>query len=196
MDKRSYVKRLNRLISKECEITEMETKIARKSAKYWEKITNLKTIMAKQENELRYYRRQVDKIKMQNEKLEAYIHSEEQRLNGIMETVERLREEHEKVKDKQIMKRKLEMDRKEFIRNIKETTQTYFNMDALPQRFEGVRVCETETSSMWIPFSVDAKEWMQYLEEQWSLWQQNHHQEQMELDSAGTKGYQYSEQIS
>lgn len=58
-------------------------------------------------------------------------------------------------------------------------------MEALPHRFQGVRICETENSKFeWRPFAVDAKEWIQYLEEQWSMKLQN----QTNLNSGQPEG--------
>ncbi|XP_075147790.1 spc25 [Haematobia irritans] len=184
MSKYAYAKRLRRMLNNECEIAAMETKIARKSAKCYEKIAFLKTMMVKQENELCTYRREVDRIKYENEKLEEFIQAEEESLKAINENVERLRGDYKKVEEEFLTKRKQELAKKEFIRCLKEATQTYFNMDALPERFQGVRIIETETSCNWEPFSIDGQEWMQYLEEQWSIWQKQNNN--MDINCART----------
>lgn len=41
------------------------------------------------------------------------------------------------------------------IRSIKQATQTYINLNALPQLIQGVTICERETSSEWKPFCID-----------------------------------------
>lgn len=70
-------------------------------------------MLNKQDHELSIYRDEVDRIKLQNEKLEEFIQAEEQRLSGIMQNVERLREEYKQNEQQQIEQRKLELARKE-----------------------------------------------------------------------------------
>lgn len=70
-------------------------------------------MLNKQDHELSIYRDEVDRIKLQNEKLEEFIQAEEERLSGIMQNVERLREEYKQNEQQQIEQRKLELARKE-----------------------------------------------------------------------------------
>ncbi|XP_073815653.1 spc25 [Musca autumnalis] len=167
MSKYEFAKRLKRMLNNECEITEMETHVARKCAKHYEQMTQLKTMLNKQEHELSRYRDEVLKIKKQTEKLEEFVASEEERLQAIHTNIERLRKEYEETEQQRYEQRKKELSRREFIHTIKKSTQMFFNEDALPHRFQGVSIQRTETSSEWKPFSVDAQQWLQFLEEEW-----------------------------
>lgn len=41
------------------------------------------------------------------------------------------------------------------IRSIKEATQTYINMEALPQMIQGVTICDGASTREWRPFCID-----------------------------------------
>ena len=41
------------------------------------------------------------------------------------------------------------------LRSIKEATQTYINLEALPQMIQGVTICDRATSCEWRPFCFD-----------------------------------------
>ncbi|XP_061391950.1 kinetochore protein Spc25-like [Musca vetustissima] len=172
MSKYDFSKRLKRMLNNECEIVEMETNVARKCAKHYEQMTQLKTMLNAQEHELNRYRNSVDRLKHETEELEKFVAGEEERLNCININIERLRGESKEMEQQRIVQRKQELTRREFIRRIKETTQMYFNEDALPYRFQGVCLERTETSYEWKPFAVDAKKWLNFLDEQWKL--ENH----------------------
>ncbi|XP_037823797.1 kinetochore protein Spc25-like [Lucilia sericata] len=155
MSKYDFARRIKRIVHAECDITKVETKIAHKSAKYYEQMSSLKTTLAKQELELKKYQKEVAKLKRENDKLEKFKQNEEERLCDTIQKVEKMQVEYQQTLQQQIEQRRAALLQMDCIHSIKQATQTYINLNALPQLIQGVAICEKESSSDWRPFRID-----------------------------------------
>lgn len=69
-------------------------------------------MLNKQEHELSRYRDQLEKLKIQTEKLEDFVLAEEERLKCIHQNIERLRKECDETEQQRLAQRKQELARR------------------------------------------------------------------------------------
>lgn len=74
------------------------------------KTASLKTVLAKQEQELAKYRKEVNKLKRENDKLEKCKQEQEERLCHLIREVERMQTEYQQTQQEQIKQRRIALE--------------------------------------------------------------------------------------
>ncbi|TMW40153.1 hypothetical protein DOY81_014768 [Sarcophaga bullata] len=111
--------------------------------------------MAKHAQELSFYRKEVEKLKLENKRLQNFKQTEEEQLCDTIDKVEKMQSGYESIKQWQINQRHTALMKMDCLRSIKEATQTYINIEALPQMIQGVTIYDRVTTCEWRPFCFD-----------------------------------------
>ncbi|XP_011211663.1 kinetochore protein Spc25 [Bactrocera dorsalis] len=148
MLKYDYGKRIKAMINREIGLEKREVSISKLSHKYHENLTDL-------EDRFHDQNARYDKIKNK-------IKEETEKCNEIQKTIDdwkkrisEMQNEAQRCVAEAVHNRQQLIQQLDEIHTLKLATNTYINLNALPERIQGVFVQETEVHRSWHPFCFE-----------------------------------------
>ncbi|XP_011186354.2 kinetochore protein Spc25 [Zeugodacus cucurbitae] len=148
MLKYDYGKRIKTMVNREIALEQREVAISKLSHKYHEKLVDLEERFRQQNTRFQKINK---KIEMENKKYDEMKKTIDIWKNRISE----IQNEAQRCVAEAVHKRQQLINQLDEIHTLKLATNTYINLNALPERIQGVFVYETEVGNSWHPFCFE-----------------------------------------
>ncbi|KAL9897920.1 spc25 isoform 1-T1 [Glossina fuscipes fuscipes] len=154
MNKCDVVKRFKRMEYEECQIVKLEANIVGKCKKYFQNFAAIKRILNEKLYALSIYKEHVKNLELYNRELEKLVEEKQANVTKKQEQIQELESELEE-QEKKDLENMMKMDH---VRQSKELTETYINLQALPDHVQGVTLKDTVEGKEWEHFCISTAE--------------------------------------